>query len=1672
MYSFHAPLIAILLLVLVSFLTVFCLRCRYKFQLRRRRRRGEPVNREHAKECKHLIEVDSDSLSSQEESEDESIRSNEAVFISFDQDNADTVNPLIKPGKPRAMMSSVSFNSIELEWTKPEQGAHNNIITSYIVHGSTSNSPYQWIEQNTITVMTDDKSCEKVLVTNLLEKTTYYFKIRPECAAENVLDSEISEPIKTKGIIPSQPGKPMGSSLSYDSIHLEWTKPEQGAHNVIAYHVFCHSDKDSLDEWIKVKTEGIQEKMTVSQLLERTLYSFKIQAESADGLGPESEVSEQIPTKIMVPGKPGKPKASKITHDSINLEWTKPEQGDHNITIYTILYSSTNDPPDKWREQKTKAAKERATVTGLSEKTTYLFKVRPESENGESGLESDESEHIQTAMIIPSKPGKPKAVNVTHDSIELEWTKPEQGAHNVMSYSIYGSTSNSPDHWTKQNNITVTTDDKLCDKVLITNLLEKTTYYFKIRPECAAENVLDSEISEPIKTKGIIPSQPGKPVGSSLSYDSIHLEWTKPEQGAHNVIAYHIFCHSDKDSPDKWIKVKTEGIQEKMTVSQLLERTLYSFKIQAESADGLGPESEVSEQIPTKIMVPGKPGKPKASKITDKSINLEWTKPEQGDHNITIYTILYSSTNDPPDTWREQKTKEAKEGATVTGLSEKTTYLFKVRPESENGQSGLESDESEPVQTAMIIPSEPGKPKAVNVTHDSIELEWTKPEQGAHNVPSYIVHGSTRNTPYQWIEQGVTTDDRLCERMHIENLREKTNYYFKIRPERIPGIRAVPDSKISEPIKTKGIIPSQPGKPVGSSLSHDSIQLEWTKPEQGAHNVIAYHVFCHSDKDSPDEWIKVKTEGIQETMTVSQLLERTLYSFKIQAESADGLGPESEVSEQTPTKIMVPGKPGKPKASKITHDNIDLEWTKPEQGAHNITIYTILYSSTNDPPDKWKEQKTKAAEERATVTGLSEKTTYLFKVRPESENGESSLESDESKPIQTAMIIPSKPGKPKAVSFSQEHMDLEWTKPKEGGHNIASYTVFYCHTADGSDQWTKIETKKNSVTVPKISKKHTYYFKICLECKDGSVVEGDISGPIKFLTFTDILGKLQGIGKKWYPLGAALGVEIYFLDEIENDNKNDKNRWESCLIDMINRWLRHLGGSWEKLISALKDKSVGLNHLADSITKSLSDEADSEEDEGGEGFECPYCGECSIEQYSKRGCLKFTASSDEPFPYLDTRKLTKKERQTLHLQLLEETEEINKAFAKFIKQVRDSFKQRIDSKELVASVIDIAPQEPVENANSVIVVISDLQRRNRISFYNYHEILEHLINVYGTEDDKVRLKAYEAKFKEYCKRSIYKVPKGVFAPPPDDDQVLGFKVAAHKSTKNLPDFNLDDAKTVQRKIARILGIEKYVGSLIFLGARKGCIELKFSAPRALLDRIQQQHNVKTLTEVPGFAALEKEGISILCGPPGKPYEDAVTSNNINVLLKWSKPEYQGSQSIQYYLVHYKSLNDPSAKWRVVQSDTCSETFEMRRLFQNNMSFIFKVQAVNAIGAGLPSENSDPINLVKQSLMIPKDFHGKPGKPGKPKALTIAHNSIQLEWTKPEGVESIISYTILYHAQFNDPPNQWTEIRTASSKEKVIISHLFENTTYYFQVQPEYENGIGLESYVRSPSQPK
>ena len=311
---------------------------------------------------------------------------------------------------------------------------------------------------------------------------------------------------------------------------------------------------------------------------------------------------------------PGKPTAVRIMHYCIELTWKKPKRT-NGIVAYSVFYHESSEVDIKWCERKCDSIKENIMIVGLREAKTYLFRVQAAYNDG-TVLESEISEPISTWKIIPGKPGKPIACNITQNSILIRWLKPESGAHNVACYTVlYRSINDSPDDWREQKS-----DQEI---ITITRLEAKTVHYFKVRSEAKNDHGLVSDISNPIKTKSNIPGKPfGKPQIQDIGHNSLFLSWGEPEECAMAVEGYTVFyqplCDDDCDQLEVWEKLVVNGRHRTATVHGLKSKVVYIFKVRAESKDGPGPESELSEPIETKESL-AKRMQRKSKQVSDKS---------------------------------------------------------------------------------------------------------------------------------------------------------------------------------------------------------------------------------------------------------------------------------------------------------------------------------------------------------------------------------------------------------------------------------------------------------------------------------------------------------------------------------------------------------------------------------------------------------------------------------------------------------------------------------------------------------------------------------------------------------------------------------------------------------------------------------------------------------------------------------------------------------------------------------------------------------------------------------------------------------------------------------------------------------------------------------------------
>ena len=242
----------------------------------------------------------------------------------------------------------------------------------------------------------------------------------------------------------------------------------------------------------------------------------------------------------------------------------------------------------------------------------------------------------------------------------------------------------------------------------------------------------------------------------------------------------------------------------------------------------------------------------------------------------------------------------------------------------------------------------------------------------------------------------------------------------------------------------------------------------------------------------------------------------------------------------------------------------------------------------------------------------------------------------------------------------------------------------------------------------------------------------------------------------------------------------------------------------------------------------------------GESQKPPFgcgCGKCTFLTFIERGCPNPIPTTSS-FPYLDLSRLTDKEQQELLETLQYESQNIIMRFQQLVSTTIKSLQsQCIPPDELVSHVMTLGAFDPVikkpqvplfqycfqelKNADTIPKVFLILN--DYFSFFNY-DIVEHIINVLGTPEDKTELQRYKEDFYQYTSRRVYEcIPQ--FGPVSKTNHADIFV----KVDSRYDNYTLAEIKGFCNKLSEILHVSSG-GVLRLCRVEKGCFQLTFQVP--------------------------------------------------------------------------------------------------------------------------------------------------------------------------------------------------------------------------------------------------
>jgi len=326
--------------------------------------------------------------------------------------------------------------------------------------------------------------------------------------------------------------------------------------------------------------------------------------------------------------------------------------------------------------------------------------------------------------------------------------------------------------------------------------------------------------------------------------------------------------------------------------------------------------------------------------------------------------------------------------ATVTGLANGTDYTFYVTAINADGNS------SYAISAAATPYTVPGTPTGLTATQGVAEvaLSWTAPaSNGGSALTDYTVeYSSDSGTTWTTFADGTSTTASTT----VTGLSHSTTYTFRISALNAAGTGTASDTASVATATTAGAPTGLTATPEGTEAT-----LSWTAPASNGGSALTDYTVEYSS-DSGATWTTF-ADGTSTTTstTVTGLSHSTTYTFRVSAVNIVGTGTASATSSASTASL-----PGAPTvlAATVTESELSgtatvaLSWTAPtSNGGSALTDYTVEYSSDSGSTYSVFADGTSTTES-ATVTGLSNATTYTFRVAAVNSVGTGSSSSEAS----------------------------------------------------------------------------------------------------------------------------------------------------------------------------------------------------------------------------------------------------------------------------------------------------------------------------------------------------------------------------------------------------------------------------------------------------------------------------------------------------------------------------------------------------------------------------------------------------------------------------------------------------------------------------------------------------
>jgi hypothetical protein len=515
---------------------------------------------------------------------------------------------------------------------------------------------------------------------------------------------------------------------------------------------------------------------------------------------------------------------------------------------------------------------------------------------------------------------------------------------------------------------------------------------------------------------------------TNLLANSFTINWS----ASANTTSYVVDVASDAAFANLVVNGGQAGANLVFAVTGLQPNTNYTYRVRAIGAGG-----QVNSAPQSVLTLPVAPLNPSATAISATSFIASWSAPAGG---ATSYELDVNTAQGFTGTAILSSTSTVNTSFTVTGLTQGTTYFWRVRSVNASGRS----ENSTPLTATTLTPVlAPVATSAANITSTSFTANWT----ASTGATSYALDVAT-DAGFTSLIPGsanLTTTDLF---LNVQGLTGNTQYFYRVR-----SLGANNQGGTSNTVSVTTV----PGQVTGVNVINPTatgFTVVWTPPTGGAptYTVEVLRSATSLASKTRDEieqvnLVLVTSATVQSpatSATFTGLAQGVQYSVRVRAGNASGTTDGS--GSGTVSNIVTLSPPNPPTnlvRTQISATTLTIAWTAPANATTEITYRVDV--ATDAALTQIVQGNITVNTTSLTIVNLVGNTNYTVQVRSVNPAGTSANAA-----IASFLTVPSRPIANAVTGATATSFTASWTAPLPLTNAPLTYQVELSPNADMS----------------------------------------------------------------------------------------------------------------------------------------------------------------------------------------------------------------------------------------------------------------------------------------------------------------------------------------------------------------------------------------------------------------------------------------------------------------------------------------------------------------------------------------------------------------------------------------------------------------------------------------------